>query len=67
MTKPLFRLTPTSEVERVMAHFAECRALCESSTPLSDAEKSEFDTLKAREMARAEARREPSPQKELGV
>jgi hypothetical protein len=67
MSKPMFRLTPTAEVERVLAHFAQCRALCESSTPLSASDQAEFDASRAREMARAAARRQPSPQGDLGM
>lgn len=35
--------------------------------PLTDAERREHDRLVAREMARAEARRQPSPQPELDI
>ena len=40
----------------------ECRQTAERGEPLSIEELREFNTLRAREMARAEARRQPSPQ-----
>lgn len=39
-----------------------CASLCRASEPLTEAERVEFDCLRAAEMARAEARRTPSPQ-----
>lgn len=43
-----------------------CKALAERSAPLSAEERAAFDTLRAREMARAEANRAgPSPQGDL--
>ena len=50
----------------IAGRFAGCveqlRALCVPPTP---EEAAEFERLKAREMARAEARRNPSPQMDL--
>jgi hypothetical protein len=41
---------------------AQCKALADRSTPLTAEELAEYDTLRAREMARAEARRRPRTQ-----
>ncbi|WP_165421740.1 hypothetical protein [Pseudoxanthomonas winnipegensis] len=45
-----------------------CRKALEAlyAPPLSDAERAEYDRLRADEMHRAEARRAPSPQLEIG-
>lgn len=46
-------------------HCIEClRALY--SPPMTDDERAAYDSLRAAEMARAEARRQPSPQLDLG-
>lgn len=50
--------------------FAERLQQCQEALrapPLSDEEKREFDALRAREMARAEHRRNPQPQLELAA
>lgn len=57
------RLTPSDEVERVLATL---RAV-DLSAPLTPEEQAEFAASKAREMARAELRRLPSPQGLLEV
>lgn len=44
---------------------AECLAIAQHSEPLSPEELAEFNSKRAREMAKAEARREPSPQLDL--
>ena len=41
------------------------RETCMRSEPLSPDEKSEYDAQRAREMAKAEARRNPQPQLDL--
>lgn len=52
-------MTPQSEWARV------CKELAMRGEPLTPAEKSTYNSLRAAEMARAEARRAPSPQLEL--
>src|SRR5690606_737149 len=49
----------------VEAQFARMRELASRSEPLSPEEKAEYDSQRAREMAKAEARRQPSPQLDL--
>lgn len=50
------------------AKFADCVRLLEGLyRPMTPQELAEFEQLKAREMARAEARRKPSPQTGLDV
>lgn len=44
---------------------ALCHELAERSTPLTPEELAAFNAMRAREMAKAEARRQPSPQLEL--
>lgn len=49
----------------------QCRQCIEAMTalyapPMTDEERAEYDRLRAEEMARAERRREPSPQLEFG-
>ena len=49
----------------------QCRQCIEAMTalyapPMTDEERAEYDRLRADEMARAERRREPTPQLELG-
>lgn len=46
-------------------HFALCRELAERGTPLTDDERATYNTLRAREMARAEARRNPPAEPDL--
>lgn len=58
---PKFRLIPSLEVERVMTWLKTV----DLSEPLSPAERAAFESSKAAEMARAIARRQPSPQLEL--
>lgn len=55
-----FRLIPSAEVDRVMARLQAI----DLTQPLSPAELADFNSSKAREMARAEFRRLPSPQSE---
>lgn len=48
----------------------QCRRCIEAMTalygpPMTDSERAEYDRLRAEEMARAERRREPTPQLEL--
>jgi hypothetical protein len=45
---------------------AYCRWLCDHGQPLSPEERAESESAKAAEMARAEQRRLPQPQLELG-
>jgi hypothetical protein len=45
--------------------FAECRFVAEHGQPLTPPELAEFNTLRAREMARAEARRNPPAEPDL--
>ena len=47
------------------AHAAVAAYTALYGDPLTDAERREFNRQKAEEMARAEARREPTPQMEL--
>jgi len=50
-----------------LRRIAECQALCKRAEPMTAAQRAEFNTLRAREMARAEARRQPpQPQLQLG-
>lgn len=50
----------------IVGRFAVCKALAEHCEPLSPDELAEFNTLRAREMQRAEARRSgQSPQADL--
>lgn len=58
---PMFRLIPTAEVERVLARLQAI----DLTQPLTPAELAAFNSSKAREMARAELRRMPSPQQKL--
>ena len=44
------------------AHAAVAAYTALYGPPLTEAERREYDCLRAREMAKAEARREPSPQ-----
>ncbi len=56
----------TLQGEAVLARFAECKALLERSSPLSAEELAAFNSLRAKEMARAEARRvDQNPQLSL--
>lgn len=48
--------------EKLIEAFA---CLYRPTPPMTPEELAEFDTLRAREMARAQARREPSPQLEF--
>lgn len=48
------------------AQFARMREIASRSDPLSPEEKAEYNAQRAREMAKAEARRQPSPQLDLG-
>lgn len=52
--------------EEWLAHMQQCREALRAP-PLSDEEQREFDTLRAREMHRAEQRRKPQPQLELAA
>lgn len=49
-----------------LRRIAECRALCERAEPMTAEQLADFNTLRAREMARAEARRQP-PQPHLDL
>jgi hypothetical protein len=49
----------------VLAHFERCRRVAEGREEPSDDERAAFPALIAREYARAEARREPTPQLQL--
>lgn len=51
--------------ERTAERLAECRRLAEQGEPLSPDELATFNTLRAREMARAEARRNPPAEPDL--
>lgn len=55
-------LVPSAGVERILYWIKTCKALCVESEPLSASEKAEFDASRAREMAKAQARRQSSPQ-----
>lgn len=46
-------------------HFERARYALKHAGPLTPAEREEYNAQRAREMRRAEARREPSPQLEL--
>lgn len=46
---------------------ALCHELAQRSTPLTPEELATFNAMRAREMAKAEARRQPSPQLELAA
>lgn len=63
-TKP-FPLIPSAEVERVMKYLATV----DLAAPLPPTEQAAFDASRAREMAKAEARRRPheSPQGGLNL
>lgn len=58
-----FRLIPSAQIERTLARLQAT----DLTQPLTPAETAAFNSSKAREMARAELRRQPSPQSELGV
>lgn len=45
--------------------FAECLAEAQRLGPMKPADLAEYNSQRAREMAKAEARRDPSPQLEL--
>ena len=45
--------------------FARCAALADHGEPLTPAELAAYNSQRAAEMARAEARRQPSPQLDL--
>ena len=45
--------------------FAACRSLCLSGPPHTPESLAAYNTLRAREMARAEERRKPHPQQNL--
>lgn len=53
--------------EETLQRIREARMACERGEPLSVAEMAEYRVLIANEMARAEARRQPSPQLDLGA
>lgn len=50
---------------RVIVRFAECAHLALHGLPHTPASLTDYNTLRAREMARAEARRKPHPQQPL--
>lgn len=47
------------------AMFARMREIARHGPPMDAEERAEYDSQRAREMARAEARRKPQPQLEL--
>lgn len=51
---------------QTIEHLRECAALAAQSAPMTDAERREHLCRCAAEDARAEARRQPTPQLELG-
>lgn len=67
MNKKNPALIPSAEVERAISWLKTCRDLCDNGKPLSPAEKTDFNSAVALEMAKAEDRRCPSPQGKLGV
>lgn len=56
-------LVPTAEVELVLALLKDV----DLAAPLTADERRSFDASRAREMARAEAKRQPHPQGEMEV
>jgi len=52
--------------EQTLSHMQRCRELAERGEPLTLDEMREYTRLRAEEMARAERRRQPSPQLDLG-
>lgn len=51
--------------ERTAEHLALCRELAERGTPLTADELAAYNAARAREMARAEARRNPPAEPDL--
>lgn len=52
--------------EQTLSHMQRCALIAERGEPLTLDEMREYTRLRAAEMARAERRREPSPQLDLG-
>ncbi len=52
--------------EQTLSHMQRCALIAERGEPMTLDEMREYARLRAEEMARAERRREPSPQLDLG-
>ncbi|WP_440984933.1 hypothetical protein ACQHIH_16105 [Xanthomonas sontii] len=52
--------------EQTLSHMQRCALIAERGEPMTVEEMREYIRLRAEEMARAERRRQPSPQLDLG-